>query len=233
MDDRQTTLTSAVVKQFYSQGYEGVYDEGQPLVILPKKWSFHIHGLNIEPADKLDPESIYPYQRILRFDFNLESIWNAPEESTHSTYLGDYFAVDEMPNWTIDESLRVSKSTIPSLADINKEDRDLPEILLSEEEKNALIPLSVWESYQFYDENVTQQDWGNVYGLRVTIEGKDTFIIRTTTDGSDGWLEVFDGEGNYLASARMDGSNIAWRSSAEIREYVSGDIRFPPELDFA
>ena len=101
------------------------------------------------------------------------------------------------------------------------------------EDKINELPDSVWESYKFYSKNVSEQDWGNVYRLRITIENQDTLIIRTITDGSDGWLEVFDSQGIYLAAARIsrDGKGIAWRPMNQIREYVLGNHRYPPELE--
>lgn len=74
-----------------------------------------------------------------------------------------------------------------------------------------------------------QRRLGKVYGLRITIEGQDTFIIHTVTAGSDGWLEVFDTQRSFLAAARIDGSGIAWRSQEQVCSYIFGH-GFPPEL---
>ncbi|MGA7937798.1 MAG: hypothetical protein WCA35_29890 [Kovacikia sp.] len=41
---------------------------------------------------------------------------------------------------------------------------------------------------------------------------------------------MFDREGNYLAAARTSGDGIAWRSQDQVRSYVFGTPKFPPEL---
>ncbi|MBN4003050.1 hypothetical protein [Nostoc sp. LPT] len=99
-----------------------------------------------------------------------------------------------------------------------------------------IAPDSFWEAYNFYKNTIEAADIGSVFGLRITIQGEDTLAVRVITDGSDGWLEVFDGLGNNLGAARTlgwcvpPGSGIAWRATNVIREYVRKKPRFPPEL---
>ena len=102
---------------------------------------------------------------------------------------------------------------------------------------SALIaPDTFWEAYNFYKNTIEAADIGSVFGLRITIQGEDTLAVRVITDGSDGWLEVFDRLGNNLGAARTlgcrvpPGSGIAWRATNVIREYVRKKPRFPPEL---
>ncbi|MDZ7965009.1 MAG: hypothetical protein RM368_08525 [Nostoc sp. DedSLP03] len=102
---------------------------------------------------------------------------------------------------------------------------------------SALIaPDSFWEAYNFYKNTIEAADIGSVFGLRITIQGEDTLAVRVITDGSDGWLEVFDRLGNNLGAARTlgcrvpPGSGIAWRATNVIREYIRKKPRFPPEL---
>ncbi|MBD1834790.1 hypothetical protein H6F61_19325 [Cyanobacteria bacterium FACHB-472] len=90
------------------------------------------------------------------------------------------------------------------------------------------LPKSFRESWGFYSENVGEADWGSVWAFGVTIEGQDTFAIRVTTDGSDGWLEVFDSQGGNLGAARTDGIRIAWQSVDWIRTHFPA---YPPEID--
>ncbi|MFN6474789.1 hypothetical protein [Nostoc sp. DedQUE07] len=105
------------------------------------------------------------------------------------------------------------------------------------QDSSALIaPDSFWEAYNFYKNTIEAADIGSVFGLRITIQGEDTLAVRVITDGSDGWLEVFDRLGNNLGAARTlgcrvpPGSGIAWRATNVIREYVRKKPRFPPEL---
>lgn len=233
------SLSDAIVKQFYSQGYGRVYDEGQPLEIPPRNWSFHIHGLGVEPADALDEASVYPYLRTLRFAFDLQLIWHTPEprEAQYTTHFGDYLVANKMPDCMLSDARSVPESITISAQDFDQDDLgyEIPDDIqvdppyLGIVEEQIELPISIWDSYKYYSKYVTKEDWGKAYGLRITIEGQDTFIIHTVTDGSDGWLEVFDTQGNFLAAARIDGSGIAWRSQKQVRSYVFGH-GFPPEL---
>ncbi|MBF2015159.1 MAG: hypothetical protein IGS23_08145 [Rivularia sp. T60_A2020_040] len=83
-------------------------------------------------------------------------------------------------------------------------------------------------SYRFYQKNVAKEDFGCVYNLIVTIEKLRIFTTRVTTDGDDGWLEIYDVGGNNLGAARTSCDKIAWRSLDYIRENFSA---FPPEID--
>ncbi|RCJ37095.1 hypothetical protein A6769_13405 [Nostoc punctiforme NIES-2108] len=105
------------------------------------------------------------------------------------------------------------------------------------QDSSALIaPDSFWEAYNFYKNTIEAADIGSVFGLKITIQGEDTLAVRVITDGSHGWLEVFDRLGNNLGAARTlgwrvpPGSGIAWRATNQIREYVRKKPRFPPEL---
>ncbi len=68
-----------IVKGFYSQRYQKVYDEGKTVDIAVIKnyesLSFHIHGLCTEKAEELQQRKFvdeYEYQ--LRFAFNLKNL---------------------------------------------------------------------------------------------------------------------------------------------------------------
>lgn len=103
------SLSAKTVKQFYSQGYRRVYDEGQPLTFPARNWNFHIHGLGVEPAFALNETTIYPYLRTLRFAFDLELIWHTPEsgDSLYSTNFGDYLKNYKMPNCMLSDARRI------------------------------------------------------------------------------------------------------------------------------
>ena len=68
-----------IVKGFYSQRYQKVYDQGKTVDIAVIKnyesLSFHIHGLCTEKAEELQQRKFvdeYEYQ--LRFAFNLKNL---------------------------------------------------------------------------------------------------------------------------------------------------------------
>ncbi len=187
------------IKQFYSQGYERVYDQGKELTFTPKKWSFHIHNLDSELVEELSndervDEQLEEYINALRFNFDLELILNGISGFGLRDILGEYF--EDLGGYR-------------SIAEVSNDTTD---------------------SFDFYYTYVQEEDYGNVYALTIMVEDQETLMIRTTTDGSDGWLEVFDGQGNFLASARTEGFGIAWRSLDEVRGYVLGKPRYPEEL---
>ncbi|MGA7937799.1 MAG: hypothetical protein WCA35_29895 [Kovacikia sp.] len=164
------SLSAATVKQFYSQGYQRVYDEGHPLEIPSRNWSFHIHGLGVEPADALDEATVYPYLRTLRFAFDLELIWHTsePGDAEYTTHFGDYLVANRMPDCMLSDVRRV-----PERITIEDDlEYEIPEdIQIDPTSFQVDLPGSIWESYRFYSKNVTGKDWGKAYGLRITIEG--------------------------------------------------------------
>ncbi|MDY7007015.1 MAG: hypothetical protein SWX82_24585 [Cyanobacteriota bacterium] len=193
-------------KGFSSQKYLKVYDDGKPVDIEVIKayenLSFYIHGLNIEKAEELlQKEFLDEYKYQLRFAFNLKNLVSV----YGGLYLSDLQKFDEMPKCIAVDEENDFEATVNQL------------------------PNSVWKSYKFYNK-AEEGDWGKAYGLRITIEGQDTLIIRTITDGSDGWLEVFDAQGNNLASARTNYNVIAWRPMFKIRQYFLAGNKYPPEL---
>jgi hypothetical protein len=92
------------------------------------------------------------------------------------------------------------------------------------------VPGPVREACDFYCRNVLEQDWGNVRVFRISVQGELTFAVRVISDGGDGWLEVFDGRGGLLGTARTDCGLVLWRPQEEIRRRVSEGL--PLEAEF-
>ncbi len=91
------------------------------------------------------------------------------------------------------------------------------------------VPSLVKESHQFYFQNVQQADWGNVYALKFKVIRKTVYAIYVTTDGDDGWVELYDAQNNYLGSARRYIELLGWTDIPTLRNQVStGD--FPDSL---
>ncbi|MFQ3615444.1 MAG: hypothetical protein SNJ57_05765 [Cyanobacteriota bacterium] len=94
------------------------------------------------------------------------------------------------------------------------------------------LPANVQAAYDFYDENVMQRDWGSVSVSQMPMEGAPNgavYAVVTTTDGDDGWLELFDLDGNPLGAARTYLELVSWGDPAVLREQVhTGE--FPEEL---
>ncbi len=92
-----------------------------------------------------------------------------------------------------------------------------------------LLPAEVREAAQFYYGRVEAEDWGSVGVYRVPAGTTATLAVRVTTDGDDGWLEVYDLQGQLLGAGRTYIELIAWAPREEVREQF-GD-NWPEALD--
>ncbi|MGL5807072.1 MAG: hypothetical protein ACRC2R_06785 [Xenococcaceae cyanobacterium] len=90
------------------------------------------------------------------------------------------------------------------------------------------LPNSFWESYSFYYTKVSMADFGSVCAFRLIIKEQNTIAVRVTTDGDDGWLEIYDDRGKNLGAARTNTSSIAWRELKWIRTQFPA---YPPEIE--
>ncbi|MGB5967881.1 MAG: hypothetical protein WBG70_06065 [Spirulinaceae cyanobacterium] len=92
---------------------------------------------------------------------------------------------------------------------------------------------SVRAAYQFYLETVEQEDVGSVSAYRIEIDEEAIDIVYVVTDGDDGWLEAYDGEGNLLGVARRYIELLAWgdvEDVEDVRQQVETH-NFPPSFD--
>lgn len=81
-------------------------------------------------------------------------------------------------------------------------------------------PAAVQESFGYYFAHVERPDWGTVYLYHVTIAGRGVWAVRVTTDGDDGWLELYDDGGRLLGAARSYIELLAWGTRDEVRAMV-------------
>lgn len=91
------------------------------------------------------------------------------------------------------------------------------------------LPESVQEAYRFYDRGVMQRDFGGVRVHGWTVDGAKLYVVRCTTDGSDGWVELYDADGTALGYARTDWDWPAWKARGPVRRCVF-DGEVDPEL---
>ena len=94
-------------------------------------------------------------------------------------------------------------------------------------ENRTGIPESVLEANDFYNQHCG--NWGGAAVYELNVEGKPTYIVRVSTDGDDGWVEVFNEEGHLLGAARTYIELVAWGYVGTIRNYVFNG-KFPDEL---
>ena len=155
-----------------------------------------------DEGELLDVKSLYPSQT---WDFEVSGLEKYSEEEA-------FF-----------EEYRYSLKTKFNLEDVHIFVNEMGLYL------KPTYPENFVKSYRFYSQNVGEADFGSVYNFVVTIERQRIFTTRVTTDGSDGWLEIYDAGGNNLGAARTSCNKIAWRSLDWIRDNFPV---FPPEIDW-
>jgi len=92
------------------------------------------------------------------------------------------------------------------------------------------LPAAVAEALAFYKTHVEDADIGSVRVWAVDLKGTLTYAVRTTTDGDDGWLEIFGEAGEPFGAARTYIELCAFGNRDAVRAFViTGG--FPPELE--
>jgi hypothetical protein len=64
------------------------------------------------------------------------------------------------------------------------------------------LPASVRDSYNHYFSHAEANDWGTVRIAKHQVAGEDVYMVNTTTDGSDNYMELFAADGRPLASGQ-------------------------------
>lgn len=100
---------------------------------------------------------------------------------------------------------------------------------LSDKKVRSTIPQPVLEAYNYYYKQVESADWGAVVASEETIQNQAVYAITVSTDGDDGWVELFDRTGQNLGAARTLEEWTAWGDTAAIRAYTQNSA-FPKEL---
>lgn len=90
-------------------------------------------------------------------------------------------------------------------------------------------PQPVHEAYEFYAHHISARDIGAVQVLHVPNDAGDTYAVYTTTDGDDGWIEIYTPDGQLLGAGRFYIELVAWGARDEIRALV-GTQELPPRL---
>lgn len=101
---------------------------------------------------------------------------------------------------------------------------------LAEPENREGIPEAMLAAYDYYREQIAAKDLGSVYGVTLLVGERITLGVVVTTDGDDGWLEVFDIEGQSLGAARTYLDKMLWGNCQQMRALVSTPA-LPPELE--
>ncbi|MBD1911990.1 MULTISPECIES: hypothetical protein [unclassified Leptolyngbya] len=95
---------------------------------------------------------------------------------------------------------------------------------------DAQLPAAVEEAYRFYQENLVERDIGTVSLSHLPINGIPVYTIMASTDGDDGWLEVYDDVGECLGVGRTYLELVNWGDRDTLRNQVETG-EYPPEMD--
>ena len=78
------------------------------------------------------------------------------------------------------------------------------------------LPDRIKQAYGFYKENVEEEDWGSVRVYKTSVK-VPVYAVYTSTDGDDGYLEIFTQSGEELAVGKHDADKIDWSDRSTIR----------------
>ena len=88
-------------------------------------------------------------------------------------------------------------------------------------------PESVKHSAEFYNDACS--DWGGAQIFHLQSKNLPCWIVSVTTDGDDGWIEVFDESGKCFAAARRYIELLSWGPVEKVRAYTE-DGEFPEDM---
>lgn len=92
------------------------------------------------------------------------------------------------------------------------------------------LPPAVREALAFYFEQIEKKDIGVVRLHQPTLNGEPVYVVCATTDGDDGWIELYDARaGGDLGVARTYLELVAWGEKKMLRAQTETGA-FPPEL---
>lgn len=102
----------------------------------------------------------------------------------------------------------------------------------SKVDRDGAVPEAVKEAIQYYYENVEKRDVGVVRLYQLSVENTNVFVVRTTTDGDDGWVELFNENGESLGVGRTYIELVAWDEPEALRAQTQNG-EYPAQLDTA
>jgi hypothetical protein len=94
----------------------------------------------------------------------------------------------------------------------------------------AALPEPVRQAHEFYKQHFEDADIGWARALQVPAGDRTTYAIRVHTDGDDGYLEVYDDQGGFLAAGRTYLEVVAWGDLDWLRAQAESPGELPPEL---
>jgi hypothetical protein len=101
---------------------------------------------------------------------------------------------------------------------------------LKNEENRIGIPQNILDAHDFYRLKVEAEDYGSVFVFKEIIQTRDVFVVEVVTEGSRGWIELFDEYGQSLGAAITAAERLAWREIDIIRASYTQNSKLPAEL---
>jgi hypothetical protein len=95
------------------------------------------------------------------------------------------------------------------------------------------LPEEVRGAHAYYWKHFEETDLGSARVYRALANRKPIYAIRVTTDGDDGFVEVYDKKGTFLAATRRYIEVVAWGSRDWLRAQATHPWDLPPELQDA
>lgn len=108
----------------------------------------------------------------------------------------------------------------------------LPEYRFHEAEQDVRgqidrFPVPIQTAFRYYLEHVENADFGNVRLRQVPTLPVPTIAVRVTTDGDDGWLEIYTLDGQRIGVGRTYLELVGWGATAPIRTQTDTAKFFP------
>lgn len=91
------------------------------------------------------------------------------------------------------------------------------------------LPAKIQEAHQYYYDNVEEIDFGVVRLHLAPLDGQQVYVIYVTTDGDDGWVELYSTTGKELSIGRLYIELVGWGT----RDFLRGQTqtrKFPYSL---
>lgn len=77
---------------------------------------------------------------------------------------------------------------------------------------------SVKKAFNYYKENVENRDIGGVSVFEVNVDNVPFYAVSATTDGDNGYLEVYSKTGEQIACGQHNQNLIDWKSQLKTRD---------------
>lgn len=93
----------------------------------------------------------------------------------------------------------------------------------------STLAAPIQEAFDYYYREVEANDWGSVAIYLNFLYDRYVLVVLTTTDGEDGWVELYSEDGEEIGVGRLYIELIGWGDRDMIRA-MTRTGEFPPDL---